>query len=694
MTSHEWVAILAALCISFVAPVVFKPFLEKLHVVDVPNARSSHTETVLRGGGVAPLFGLICGFLLLMVTSEASGGQPQLMIVLLGSAAIGLVGLLEDLRGVRIAVRACSQILIGALGTSALVVISTSAWWWVPVGATVFAGYTNVANFMDGINGISSLHGVAVGLGFSAIGAITDVRWLVPAGLALAVSFGAFLPWNLRRNRLFLGDVGSYLLGGGISLIALAAAFEGAPIVALLSPLAIYLADAGSTLAARILRGDDWKQAHRSHVYQKLTDTGLSHLRVALIATGATVLSTAFGLLACNDSDLGLAFAIVGIAMTSATYLALPKLRGWRATPAALSDSLPTGVSARPLNGSAHGGAKWAVVGSSGFIGAALVAELRAQGHVVVDVVAPRLLLNPKGTASDAIECLERSSEAVDALAAAFAGADVVVNAAGLALPDSIANSSLSGANAALPLVVFRAAECVKATRVVHLSSAAVQGRRRVLDESMETNPFSPYSHSKALGEAALRVYIAERPVCASPSLVIVRATSVQGVGRQTTAQLQRLARSPFASVARPGNAPSVVSSLRGLVEFVVQVGEYPGDVPMIVLQPWEGMTTSSVLVIAGGRAPWKVPVWACRALVTIGYSIGRAFEPANGVVRRIELMWFGQQQNAKWAKSVGLEAFSHVHDVFLPPPNTHEPATLSRTAETLRGRGAGADTS
>ncbi|TFC47187.1 NAD-dependent epimerase/dehydratase family protein [Cryobacterium shii] len=694
MTSYEWAAVLAALCISLVSPFAIRPLLEKLHVVDVPNARSSHAATVLRGGGVAPLFGLSAGFLTLLITSEASGGKPQLLIVFLGSVAIGLVGLLEDLWGVRIAVRAGAQLLIGALGTSALVIVSTTEWWWVPIGAIGFAGYTNVANFMDGINGISGLHGIAVGLAFSAIGAMSDVRWLLPIGLAFAVSFGAFLPWNLRRNRLFLGDVGSYLLGGCISLIALAAAFEGAPVVALLSPLAIYLADAGSTLAARIFRGDDWKQAHRSHTYQKLTDTGLSHLRVALIATAATIVSTAFGLLACNASDSSLALAIVGIAVTSATYLALPKFRGWTAAPAALGDLGPTDVTVRPLNEAALGGAKWAVVGASGFIGAALVAELRAQGHDVVDVVAPRLVLNPKGTARDAIEYLARSAEAVDGLAAACDGADVVVNAAGLALPGSAASDSLSGANALLPLVVLRAAERVKATRVVHLSSAAVQGRRRVLDESLETSPFSPYSHSKALGEAALRLYVAKGPVGELPSLVIIRATSVQGVGRQTTAQLQRLARSPFASVARPGDAPTVVSSLRGLVEFVVQVGKYAGDVPITVLQPWEGMTTSSVLEIAGGHAPLKVPVWACRSLVTIGFLIGGVLEPVNGVVRRVELMWFGQKQNAKWARSVGLEGPSYVHDVLFSLPNDHEPAAHPRADEALRGRDAWAGSS
>ncbi|SDK42934.1 UDP-N-acetylmuramyl pentapeptide phosphotransferase/UDP-N-acetylglucosamine-1-phosphate transferase [Cryobacterium psychrotolerans] len=665
MTFIEWVAIVAALCISLVAPYAIKPFLQRLRVIDVPNHRSSHTSPVLRGVGLAPMLGVLGGVGIL-VGLGPEGGKQQLLIVLLTSGAVSFVGVLEDLKGVRIAVRAGTQLLIGAFATSALAAASGSDWWWVPIGAIAFAGYTNVANFMDGINAISSLHGVAVGLAFVAISVMTDIRWLLPAGLVLAASFAAFLPWNLMRNRVFLGDVGSYLLGGTIAVIVIAAVLQGAPLVAMVAPLSIYLVDTCATLLRRILRGDDWQRAHRSHVYQRLTDTGLSHLSVALIVTCATFVTSALGLLALAESGSLLAF--LAIAASSAAYLALPRLRGWGApsfTPP--TATFPSAISTRPLAISARG--RWAVVGASGFIGKALAKELRAQGCDVVDVIAPRLFLDSAATADEVLEGLEFSSEAVNSMATALAGADVVVNAAGLALPGSAASASLSGANALLPLVVLRAAEQAHATRVVHLSSAAVQGRRQMLDESVDTSPFSPYSQSKALGESALLAYVAKVADIQTLDLVIVRATSVQGLGRATTRQLRRLARSPLASVARPGDAPTVVSSLRGLVEFVARVGAYPGTVPGIVLQPWEGMTTSSVLESAGTRPPVAVPAAVCRSLVTLGYAIGHVLPPVNGLVRRVELMWLGQEQDAQWARTVGLEQNSYVADVLAGAP-------------------------
>jgi hypothetical protein len=100
-------------------------------------------------------------------------------------------------------------------------------------------------------------------------------------------------------------------------------------------------------------------------------------------------------------------------------------------------------------------------------------------------------------------------------------------------------------------------------------------------------------------------------------------------------------------------------------VEFVTKVGLFEVSVPTVVLQPWEGMTTSAVLESAGNRAPRKIPAAACRALITIGYTIGLLLPPVKGLVRRVELMWLGQEQDAAWARSVGLEKGSYVADVF-----------------------------
>ena len=146
---------------------------------------------------------------------------------------------------------------------------------------------------------------------------------------------------------------------------------------------------------------------------------------------------------------------------------------------------------------------RWKVIGASGFVGSAIVARLNAEGISVDPIEAPRLATRSLDVDS-IIDEAEQLEGIIDSLAEAFAVAQVVVNAAGLAAPNMQDLPPLMGANALLPAVIAIAAQRTGVRRVIHLSSAAVQGPRPVLDASEETAPFSAYSFSKTLGEEAL----------------------------------------------------------------------------------------------------------------------------------------------------------------------------------------------
>lgn len=305
---------------------------------------------------------------------------------------------------------------------------------------------------------------------------------------------------------------------------------------------------------------------------------------------------------------------------------------------------------------------QWVVVGASGFVGRHVAAAARDAGAVVRELSAPRLTAPSEGVPDTLIRlATDPQDGSVAATAGALVGADVVVNCAGLAAPDAPASPELTGANALLPAVLLAASP--PAARFVHLSSAAVQGNRPRLDESPDTSPASPYAVSKALGEATLLAM----PHAAAA--VIVRATSVQGSDRATTRRLRRVAGSPLASVAAPGDQPTPVTSVSALAQLVVAVARHPGDVPPIVLQPWEGMTTSAVLRVAsGGREPRQLPAGLCRALVRTGHLATRLLGGRFvGAVRRIEVMWFGQGQEPGWCERTGVEITPRVVDALTP---------------------------
>jgi Fuc2NAc and GlcNAc transferase len=141
----------------------------------------------------------------------------------------------------------------------------------------------NLYNFMDGSNGLAGFQGLFVSLVLAALFAGSGDWTGATIALVLAGSCAGFLPWNLGRARVFMGDVGSLALG----FIVAALLVYGAGTAAFTLPVAlmitaVFLVDASLTLAVRILRGERWYNAHRQHLYQRLIARGWTHGRVLL----------------------------------------------------------------------------------------------------------------------------------------------------------------------------------------------------------------------------------------------------------------------------------------------------------------------------------------------------------------------------------------------------------------------------
>lgn len=328
-----------ALVLSLLVPFAMKPLLARWGIVDIPSHRSSHSRPVLRGMGLGVALSLVIGYGLALLTGVIAVDRSVALTVLAMTVASAALGWAEDYRGVSVGTRLVVQVLIGGLGTGVLIAVLGIAGWWWPVGVVATVAYVNIANFMDGINGISGLHGTAVGLLYAWAGAANGMTWMTCAGLAVAGAFLGFLPWNLGRATVFLGDVGSYVLGGSLVAIATAAFLSGVYVEYLLPPLLIYLADTTVTLVNRVRRGEIWYKPHRQHVYQRLTDVGLSHLGSALVVTVATVAVSLISLWGLRAAGTGSAVAGVAVVAVIVVYLALP---------AVLARVLPSRSRSRP----------------------------------------------------------------------------------------------------------------------------------------------------------------------------------------------------------------------------------------------------------------------------------------------------------------------------------------------------------
>jgi UDP-GlcNAc:undecaprenyl-phosphate/decaprenyl-phosphate GlcNAc-1-phosphate transferase len=304
-------AVLCALVVTgFVAAL-----LPRVGIIDVPNHRSSHDRPVPRGGGVGVLAGIGAGVLV-------AHPDHLLLLGLCGAVVLGVLGFVDDVRSLPAVLRLGLQVGVGAVTTTLLIPETGPT---MPVALLAgsvaivwLVGYVNVFNFMDGSNGLAAFNALIAGACFAWVGSVESKAALLVGGTVLLGATAGFLPWNFPRARIFLGDVGSYSIGFLVAWLALIGVLTTDRWTWCLAPLLLVLIDTSLTLARRAQRGESLMEAHREHVYQRLTTTPGS----ALPAVVASIFSVAF-VLGAALPDLGTLGAWV---LLAAGYVSLPGL--------------------------------------------------------------------------------------------------------------------------------------------------------------------------------------------------------------------------------------------------------------------------------------------------------------------------------------------------------------------------------
>jgi Fuc2NAc and GlcNAc transferase len=275
---------LCAFCVSVAVVAMSLAYAHRRGLLDHPGQRRLHTRATPRGGGIGIVAAvLLCAMPALALLPFACPPSVviALALALLGVAAVGWRDDHGDLPALpRFAVHLLASLAIGVMLLLPTTQADPKSWAWLILIAPVFAGSINAHNFMDGIDAILALQALFVlscyALLAHGIGAVA----LIAACLASAAACLGFLLFNLPPARIFMGDVGSGMLGLLIAALA-GLIVQRAP--ALLWPCVIlpsaFLVDAALTLASRVLAHKRWYTAHREHLYQWMTRAGGSHAR-------------------------------------------------------------------------------------------------------------------------------------------------------------------------------------------------------------------------------------------------------------------------------------------------------------------------------------------------------------------------------------------------------------------------------
>jgi UDP-N-acetylmuramyl pentapeptide phosphotransferase/UDP-N-acetylglucosamine-1-phosphate transferase len=256
---------------------------------------------------------MVAAFLLCMLFAAAFHDFDARVLegFLLTSAAIAVLGAIDDLRSLSRRERLATWIVIGVVAMAFGIrleaislpggsVISLGLWGW-PITFLWLIGVTNLYNFMDGIDGIAAGQAVVAAAFLAVVSRAAGNQFLTVAALLLLGSAAGFLPHNVPPAKVFMGDGGSNFLGFVFAALAVIGAQTGSdhgvPFVIVVILLGTFLFDGTVTLLRRLPKGKDWLEPHRDHYYQRLIRLGYSHRQVTSLYCGTSVLLGAVALL-------------------------------------------------------------------------------------------------------------------------------------------------------------------------------------------------------------------------------------------------------------------------------------------------------------------------------------------------------------------------------------------------------------
>jgi Fuc2NAc and GlcNAc transferase len=274
------------LILSLFLTYLIKNYMIKKSLVASVNERSSHTVPTPHGGGIALSITWFTGLGYLFLNNQIEANLFHAMMV---GLVISMVSFFDDIYELTPKIRLLAQAVVAIGGLYFLGGFETLTFGIFDISSQIFTNifafflivwFVNLYNFLDGINGYAGSE--AVFLSFAGFMLFGGDHFIV-----LAVATLGFLYWNWNKAKIFMGDVGSTLLGYNVAIFTIYYANqEPGSFWIWIMLFGVFWFDATVTLLRRKLNGEKLSQAHRKHAYQRLTQSGWTHYKVTNYAVG------------------------------------------------------------------------------------------------------------------------------------------------------------------------------------------------------------------------------------------------------------------------------------------------------------------------------------------------------------------------------------------------------------------------
>ncbi len=275
---------LVILISSFLLTFVVKYYAEKKSILDIPNQRSSHITPTARGGGMAIALTWFAGITYLFFTENI---EANLYYALMAGLLISAISFMDDIYNLKYLIRFAIQAIATIIALFFLGGLNK-----IDLGFYVFENsfllnifaffgilwFVNLFNFIDGIDGYAGSEAIFVSLALMFF--LRDTFLLLLAAAVLG-----FVPWNWAKAKIFMGDIGSTLLG--FTLVVFAIYYQNNNEFSILNWLiltSVFWVDATLTLYRRFRNKESLSHAHKKHAYQRIVQAGFSHQKTVVFS--------------------------------------------------------------------------------------------------------------------------------------------------------------------------------------------------------------------------------------------------------------------------------------------------------------------------------------------------------------------------------------------------------------------------
>lgn len=288
----------------FTIPKIIR-LVEYKNLMDSPDKRSSHISETPTLGGVSFFYTLI--FALFFLKDWSNFDESIYLIP--GLTILFIVGLKDDLVVLSPFTKLAAQLIavLFILFNEGFIIHSLNGFFgiydipfyvYLCVGAFVMITIINAYNLIDGIDGLAAITGIVILIIYASIFYMTKDYFYFLLSLTLNGCLIAFLKYNLSltKEKIFMGDTGSLIVGFVISILTLKFLaltpekydnlpflVENIPLIAI-SILIVPLFDTARVFAMRIANKKSPFSADRNHTHHILVDYfKISHQKASFI---------------------------------------------------------------------------------------------------------------------------------------------------------------------------------------------------------------------------------------------------------------------------------------------------------------------------------------------------------------------------------------------------------------------------